>query len=82
MVDNEARFALVPGKRVWTHQAFPANGAHAARDRAHGGKALLTNWQPGNIGQGATAETTVGGEEDGEETFSDAAHRRDQGRHQ
>jgi hypothetical protein len=61
---------------------FPADRANAARNRLYFRKARQANRQTGNIYQGGTAKTTIGGEEGGEEAFRSAAHGGNQGGHQ
>src|SRR5437868_4614212 len=71
-------FALHPGNRVGSCQPLAAHRAGSTRDRTHGRQAFLTNGKTGNIYEGGTTKTTIGGKERCEKTLGDATRPRDE----
>ena len=72
------RFIVFAGERGQVQEPFSADGADFSRNGANRQKAVIADWQSGNIDEGGAAQTTIGRKEGGEQTFGDAANRRDQ----
>ncbi len=63
---------------IGSEHPLSTDRANAALDRTNVNQAGPAHRQAGNIDEGSTAKTTIGGEQGSEETFSNTAHGRDQ----